>query len=109
MIDSIHGGERAASIISEISEEIDRATAKFPTWPTDPIHAASVVMEEAGELAREVNQLSYEPHKSSKCRVREEAIQTAAMAIRFLLSLDFYEFKPGHQHSQQADQTKKPG
>jgi hypothetical protein len=90
----------ADSIIREIAAEIDRATTKFPTWPTDPIHAANVVMEEAGELSKEVNQLTYEPHKSSKEWVRKEAIQTAAMAIRFLMSLDRYEFTAGKQHKQ---------
>lgn len=98
MLPAVSGS--ASSFLAEIAAEIDRATAKFPTWPTDPIHAANVVMEEAGELSKEVNQLTYEPHKSSKEWVRKEAIQTAAMAIRFLMSLDRYEFTPQAQHSQ---------
>jgi hypothetical protein len=90
----------ASSVLAEIEAEIARATAKFPTWPTDPIHAFAVVGEEYGECQKEVLQLTYEPHKSSKEEVRKEAVQLAAMAIRFLMSLDRYEYAPLAQHSQ---------
>jgi NTP pyrophosphatase (non-canonical NTP hydrolase) len=93
----------AVSFFGEIFAELERATSKFPTWPTDPIHASSVVQEEAGELARECNQLTYEPHKSTPDKVRKEAVQLAAMAIRFLMSMDRYEYTPGRQHSQTAE------
>lgn len=87
-------------IFEEIRNEITRAVAKFPTWPTDPVHASAVVTEESGELAQSVLECIYEPHKSSKADVRAEAIQTAAMAIRFLLSMDKYEFKKSEEHTQ---------
>jgi hypothetical protein len=89
-----------SQIISEVSAEVARATAKFPTWPTDPLHAFAVVGEEFGEAQKEVLQLTYEPHKSSLEALRKEAIQLAAMSIRFLMSFDRYEFTPGVQHSQ---------
>ena len=31
------------NVISEVLEEVERATSKFPTWPTDPLHAAGVL------------------------------------------------------------------
>ena len=88
------------STILEVCAEVDRATAKFPTWPTDALHAVGVVAEEMGELQKEVMQLTYEPHKSTKDSVRKEAVQFAAMSMRFLMSLDCYEYQPGQQHSQ---------
>jgi hypothetical protein len=94
------GSENAAA---EAVREVVRATNKFPTWPTDPIHALAVLQEEVGELTKEVVQLTYEPHKSSLDAVRVEAIQTAAMALRFLMSLDRYTFLAGQQHSQNAE------
>jgi hypothetical protein len=94
------GSENAAA---EAVGEVMRATQKFPTWPTDPIHALAVLQEEVGELTKEVVQLTYEPHKSSLEAVRVEAIQTAAMALRFLVSLDRYTFLAGQQHSQNAE------
>lgn len=83
---------------------LDRATAKFPTWPTDPLHALAVLGEEFGELNKAMLQLTYEPHKegTSVEHVREEAIQTAAMALRLAMSLDKYEYAPGQQHVQNA-------
>ena len=88
------------SIIKSIEAEVARATRKFPTWPTDPIHAANVVMEEAGELAKAVLEHTYEPHKSSLDDVRAEATETAAMAVRFLMSLAQYKFVASDQHRQ---------
>lgn len=85
---------------AEVYAEIDRATAKFPTWPTDPLHAVSVLGEEYGELVKAVLQHAYEPRKSELSDVREEAIQTAAMALRFVRSIDQYEFTRCKQHSQ---------
>ena len=88
------------NIIKEIKEELSRATAKYPLWPTDPIHALAVLGEEYGELTQAVLNMSYENGKSSHEHVREEAIQTAAMAIRFLLSLDMYQYLESENHKQ---------
>lgn len=84
-----------------VVEELSRAIAKFPTWPTDPLHALAVLGEEFGELTKEVLQLAYEPHKASRENLRKEALQTAAMALRFVASLDDYEYRPGQQHTQE--------
>lgn len=88
------------AVLATVRAELDRAVAKFPTWPTDPLHAIGVVQEEAGELAKAVLQAVYEPHKSGPTQVFEEAVQTAAMAVRFLLSSARYIYVPGEQHTQ---------
>jgi len=88
-------------IIDEVLNEVGRATKKFPTWPTDPLHAFAVLGEEVGELQKAILQSVYEPMKSNPNDVREEAIQTAAMAIRFLMSLDQYDYTPSEQHKQE--------
>lgn len=87
-------------LIAPIFAELERATEKFPTWPTDPLHAVAVIGEEFGELTKAVLQLVYEPRKSSANAVREEAIQTAAMALRFVMSLDRYRYTVSEQHEQ---------
>jgi hypothetical protein len=92
-----------APITHEVLDEIERAIAKFPTWPTDPLHALAVLGEEFGELTKAVLQSVYEPHKSTPADVRAEAIQTAAMALRFLHSRDRYSYQPGAQHVQAVD------
>jgi NTP pyrophosphatase (non-canonical NTP hydrolase) len=88
------------AIIEEVMAELRRATVKYPTWPSDPLHALAVLGEEFGELTKAMLQMTYEPEKATVEEVREEAIQTAAMAIRLAISLDQYEYVQGEQHSQ---------
>jgi len=94
-------GPAVPPIVRDVLEEIERAVAKFPTWPTDPLHAFAVLGEEVGELQKAILQCTYEPHKSTRDDVRTEAIQAAAMALRFLLSLDRYEYWRAVQHEQE--------
>lgn len=75
-----------------VEQELCSATTKFPFWPSDPLHALAVLGEEYGELNQAILQLMYEPEKSSLDHVKEEAVQTAAMAIRLLMSVDDYDY-----------------
>lgn len=90
----------ARGVEGMVLAEVERATAKFPTWPTDPLHAVAVLGEEFGELTKAVLQSVYEPHKNPPGAVRTEALQTAAMALRFLASVDRYEAARCPQHKQ---------
>lgn len=94
-------------ILAEIMAEVEKATRKFPTWPTRIIDAGNVVSEEAGELAKACLQVTYEKHKETMDGVRMEAIQTAAMCLRFLVSMDRYDTEPGEQHEQPAIASHK--
>lgn len=90
-------------ILDDIANEVVSAKAKFPTWPDDPFHALAVINEEVGELNKAVLQHVYEPKKRVEHDdIRDEAIQLAAMAVRFLMSLDShdYDFSNGNQHRQ---------
>ncbi len=69
-------------ILEQILEELERAENKHPLWPTDVIHAAAIISEESGELMRAALQWNYE--NGNQDELKEEAIQTAAMCIRFL-------------------------
>jgi NTP pyrophosphatase (non-canonical NTP hydrolase) len=89
--------------IEHVLSEVARATARFPTWPSDPLHALGVLMEEVGELSKAIVQQVYEPHKNEDGEVRKEAVQTAAMALRLVMSLDRYSFVPCEQHQQATD------
>ncbi|RPF70474.1 Lar family restriction alleviation protein [Aurantiacibacter spongiae] len=89
-----------SGVIGDVLAEVEKAVAKFPTWPTRIIDAGNVVTEEAGELAKACLQVTYEPHKETLEGVRMEAIQTAAMCLRFLASIDRYNCSPAEQHEQ---------
>jgi NTP pyrophosphatase (non-canonical NTP hydrolase) len=80
-------------VLDDIANEVVAATNKFPTWPDDPFHALAVIGEEFGELSKAIVQYTYEPEKRVTIGdVREEAVQLAAMAVRFLISLDSEEY-----------------
>jgi NTP pyrophosphatase (non-canonical NTP hydrolase) len=83
-----------------VRAEVAKATTKFPTWPTRIIDAGNVVSEEAGELAKACLQATYEKHKIEVGDVMMEAVQTGAMAVRFLMSMERYCCEPGPQHHQ---------
>ena len=91
-----------AKAMNSVSAEVQRATKKFPTWPTDPLHALAVLNEEVGELNKAALQLTYEPGKVTLEDMRIEAVQTAAMAMRFLMSIESYQFQQSQQHKQGA-------
>ena len=72
-----------------ISEELKKAKSKWPNWLNDPIHAASIVSEEAGELVQAANDFCY--GDGTKEQMILEAAQVGAMAIRFIEGIEDYE------------------
>jgi hypothetical protein len=92
-------------IVESIVHEIGEAEREHPEWPVDPIHAAGIIVEEAGELMRECLQVTYEmPEKPAATEISikweqmaHEATQTAAMALRFLLMFNRMIQRPSEQ------------
>lgn len=76
-----------------IELELRKAKKKFPKWPIHPAAKAGIVMEESGELMQACLQFKYEKNKKGltadehKQRMKEEAVQVAVTAIRFLENL----------------------
>ena len=85
--------------IEKVVEEFDRASKMWPGWPSDPVHAAAVVVEEAGELMQDALDLCY--GKKNEAHMANEAAQVAASAIRFLMSVGRYEQTPAKNHKQE--------
>ena len=69
-----------------VQKELHAAMQKWPDWPTDAVHAAAVVAEEAGELTRASLRYHYEGEAWGD--MPTEAMQTAAMAIRFMMNAE---------------------
>ena len=82
-------GIKLAQIEMAIQTELRFAISTYPDWPDDIVHAAAIVAEEAGELLQVANNVRWQ-HKDggSVAKLRKEAIQTAAMAVRFLMNLE---------------------
>ncbi|HEN3268526.1 TPA: hypothetical protein U5D64_003889 [Yersinia enterocolitica] len=80
---------RYEPISTEIIDEAIRASSIHPDWPTDALHAVSILTEESGELMKAT--IEYHYNNGDKEAIRQEAIQTAAMALRVLLNIDEYK------------------
>jgi hypothetical protein len=76
-------------MIDKILSELARAKTIWPKWPDDPIHAAAVIAEEAGEIVKAALDFTYS--SGPLADMEAEAIQTAAMCIRFLENLNMYK------------------
>ncbi|MFV8800757.1 hypothetical protein ACNSO8_19425 [Yersinia sp. LJYL362] len=77
------------TISSEIINEANRASEVHPKWPTDAVHAVSILTEESGELMKAA--IEYHYNNGDIEAVREEAVQTGAMALRVLMHIDKYK------------------
>ena len=80
-------------IMDEFFAELERACLKFPEWPEDPIHAAGILNEEAGETMRAALDFYYLGGGVEK--IKKEASQAGAMAMRLLLNIEKYKTKKG--------------
>ena len=68
------------SILIDVSEEYDRASSKFP--PFRSAHEGlAIIWEEFDELKAEI---FLRHSKRDMTKMRKEAIQVAAMAVRFI-------------------------
>ncbi|MFM1347331.1 hypothetical protein WFP14_12270 [Yersinia proxima] len=79
----------------EIVDEAIRASEIHPRWPTDALHAVSILTEESGELTKAA--IEYHYNNGDIEAIREEAIQTGAMALRVLLNIDKYKRQSGEK------------
>lgn len=77
-----------------IEMEVRKAKKAYPQWPDHIVSRAAIVSKEAGELLQAALESKYEKGKKGRNaeqqieQMRKEAIQTAAMAIRFLENLN---------------------
>ena len=71
-------------ILNKINDEIKRAEALHPEWPSDLCEQVLVVSEEMGEAQKAVLQFVQGEVLTDE-NIDEEMIQVAAMAVRFLM------------------------
>lgn len=79
------------AIFESIELELRKARRKHPNWPDHAAAQAGIVCEEAGELMRACLQWKYERNPNEEQKqlqdIKEEAVQVAVTAIRFLQNL----------------------
>ncbi|EOI7793727.1 TPA: hypothetical protein ACGIZ8_002846 [Yersinia enterocolitica] len=84
---------RYEPISTEIIDEAIRASSIHPDWPTDALHAVSILSEKSGDLTDAA--VNYHYHDGDLEAVRHEATQVGALALRVLLSIDKYKRPSG--------------
>ena len=67
-------------VLQDVGAELDRAIAKFPPFH-NPHEGYAVIREELDELWDDIK-------ANNRDNLRLEAVQVAAMAVRFVLMLD---------------------
>lgn len=80
--------------LDAVLNELERAENKFHEWPADIVHAGAIVSEESGELIRACLNREYAKGGESDAQLldecQKEAVQTGAMAFRFLKNFHLY-------------------
>ena len=71
------------SVAELLIEELKRANRMYGTSFASPHEGYAVILEELDELFEEIRQ-----KRPDKERLREEAIQIGAMAIKFIMSIE---------------------
>ena len=71
---------------SRIQDELERAEKKHPIFPLNIFEQLAIMQEEAGEVTKAVLHLKYE--NGTLYDIEEELVQTAAMCMRMLQSLE---------------------
>lgn len=69
-----------------VEAELQRAKKMHPNWPDDRFRQLAIMQEEAGEVAKAV--IDHQYKKGSTQDIESELIQTAAMCMRMLESLN---------------------
>ena len=70
-----------------IEAELNRAKEKHPDWPTEIFKQLSIMQEEAGGVTKAVNEYCL-LNRGSLQEVKDELVQTAAMCMRMIESLE---------------------
>lgn len=88
--------------MGEILLAVERDVDLFPCWPSDPLHALAMLGDKVGELNKAMLLKTYEQEApgASDEAAYQAAIQTAALAIRLVISLPDYEPESCVQHIQ---------
>ena len=79
-------------ILADVLLKLDEMKVKYPEWPSNPLYAASMIGKEYSQLIADVLCLVLKSDYSKISDVKENAIQTAAVCLRFLLNINSYQF-----------------
>lgn len=68
-----------------VVNELNKARSRYPQWPDNIVMAAAIANEESGEVVKACNNYYWRHGEDMPDDIAKEAIQAAAMWIRFLV------------------------
>lgn len=74
-------------ILKKIRKEVRSAEEDWPAWPRCKFHQCNIMIEEAGEATRALNE-AHNENSDDLFWYKKELIQTAAMCVRILKNLE---------------------
>lgn len=80
--------DRVVESVKQVLNELHRAEHLHPIWPSDPVRQVAILVEEVGEAVQVANDIVPGAHKLEMEMLRNELIQSGAMAIRCLINLE---------------------
>ena len=84
---------KRGELIGKVFAEISRAETLHPGWPENIYEQLAIIGEEFGELQQAA--LDNDHKAQNTQHIEDEAVQLAAMALRFLFNLKFNNEKTG--------------
>ena len=76
--------QEVKAALVKLAVELASAERKHPSWPTDIVHRAAIISEEAGEVTKAALHLTYEG-AMNPTELLKEVTQTGATCLRFLI------------------------
>lgn len=83
----------AFDVLAGVYMERTRQDEKWGQQNHNPMIWLGILTEELGEAAKEVNEIHFRPTKDTYEKLRAELIQTAAVAVAMIQSLDRQGYK----------------
>ena len=72
----------ASEVRKMLEEELQRARAKHPNWPTDLVRRAMILMDQAAGIGRESLNCLFDG--TSRDYLEKEVLHTAVVCVRWL-------------------------
>ena len=77
-------GRNSTEVRQLLEEELIRARQKHQNWPTDTIHRAMILLDQAGGIAKEAFRCIYSGGHTGTEYLEKEVLHTAVVCIRWL-------------------------
>jgi hypothetical protein len=83
-VDTANKMVKNEQVIGAVFDELRRAEELHPGWPENVFEQMAIIGEEFGEMQQAAIDFKY--HRGRQRRLYEEAVQVAAMSLRFLFN-----------------------